>query len=107
MISQFEQIASMRGITLAPLADDLPLRDTGIDSLGIAVFLTRLEDVFGVYAFNDDTEKFPVTFGDLVRLYERLVSEDMMSEDEERLSSERPDGERAIGTAMTIGLPTR
>lgn len=71
--SQFEQVASMSGITLAPLADELPLAESGVDSLGIAVLLTRLEDVFGVYAFDDDAEKFPVTFGDLVHLYERSI----------------------------------
>lgn len=71
--AQFEQVASMSGNTLAPLADDLPLRKSGIDSLGIAILLTRLEDVFGVYAFNTDAEEFPVTFGDLVCLYERLA----------------------------------
>lgn len=89
--SQFAQVASMRGITLAPLADDLPLRESGIDSLSIAVLLMRLEDVFGVYAFNTDVEEFPVTFGDLVHLYERLAS-----------------GEgRARGTAAMTGVEER
>jgi acyl carrier protein len=84
--SQFEQVASISRVTLEPLADDLPLRKSGIDSLGIAVLLTRLEDVFGVYAFNADAdasieEEYPVTFGDLVRLYERLASESSAATD--------------------------
>jgi len=100
IVSQFEQVASMSGIPFVPLADDVPLQNSGIDSLGIAVLLTRLEDEFGVYAFTDAEEEFPVTFGDLVRLYERLVNE-------ERLATEPPHGERITGQTPSTGLTSR
>lgn len=68
--SELEQVASKNGITLAPLADDLPLQKIGLDSLGIAVVVARLEEVMGVDPFDYDATEFPLTFGDLVRLYE-------------------------------------
>ena len=57
--------------TLAPLNDDLALLDSGLDSLGIAVLVARLEDRLGVDPFtSSDDVQFPVTIGDFVRAYE-------------------------------------
>ena len=56
--------------SLAPLADDLILLDSGLDSLCLAIVVARLEDSLGVDPFTADDADFPVTFGDFVRIYE-------------------------------------
>ena len=68
--SAFEQVATEQQRTLAPLNDDLKLLQSGLDSLSFALIVTRLEDAFGYDPF-ETAEKFPVTFGDFVKLYER------------------------------------
>jgi polyhydroxyalkanoate synthase len=82
MSARSKVIAAIRSVSeeqnwkLAPLSDDLPLMDTGLDSLGLATLIARLEDEFGIDPFaNWDDSEFPVTVGDLVRIYERLTKE--------------------------------
>jgi acyl carrier protein len=68
---QFEQVASEQKRKLAHLSDDLRLLDSGLDSLSFALIVARLEDALGFDPFDTDQEmRFPVTFGDFVRLYE-------------------------------------
>jgi hypothetical protein len=67
--TQFEQVAREQRRQLCPLTDDLELLHTGLDSLSFALIVARLEDSLGVDPF-DAVERFPVTFGDFVRLYE-------------------------------------
>ena len=72
--AQFQQVAKEQDRTLAPLADDLKLIQSGLDSLSFAIIVARLEDSLGIDPFNaTDTVDFPVTFGDFVRLYEDFV----------------------------------
>jgi hypothetical protein len=69
--SQFEQVAVEQKRKLARLSDDLKLLDSGLDSLSFALIVARLEDSLGFDPFDVTEEmKFPVTFGDFVRLYE-------------------------------------
>lgn len=69
--AQFEQVANEQKRRLAPLSDDLKLLDSGLDSLSFALIVARLEDALGFDPFDSDEDmKFPVTFGDFVRLYE-------------------------------------
>lgn len=71
VIAQFMQVAEEQNRQLAPLVDDLPLLDSGLDSLCFAVIVARLEDVVGVDPFSsDDDSPFPVTLGDFVKSYE-------------------------------------
>ena len=68
---QFRQVALEQKRRLAPLSDDLRLLESGLDSLSFALIVARLEDAVGFDPFDSDDEmKFPVTFGDFVRLYE-------------------------------------
>ncbi len=67
--STFEQVAREQQRKLAPLADDLNLLESGLDSLSFALIVARLEDALGCDFF-DAVETFPVTFGDFIRLYE-------------------------------------
>jgi len=70
-MDQMAQVAREHGKALAPLEDDLALLDSGLDSLGIAVLVARLEDRLGVDPFTtSDDVQFPVTIGDFVRAYE-------------------------------------
>jgi hypothetical protein len=71
VISQFEQVAVEQHRTLARLSDDLKLLDSGLDSLSFALIVVRLENALGFDPFDvADDLKFPVTFGDFVKLYE-------------------------------------
>jgi acyl carrier protein len=67
-------VAAENGKTLPPLTDDLPLFESGLDSLCLAVIVARLEDGLGVDPFSDSEDVvFPVTVGEFVRLYEHAA----------------------------------
>jgi acyl carrier protein len=71
IMDQMAQIAREHGKHLAPLRDDLVLLDSGLDSLGFAVLVARLEDKLGVDPFTaSEDAAFPVTLGDFVKVYE-------------------------------------
>jgi hypothetical protein len=71
---QFEQVAVEQKRKLATLSDDLPLLESGLDSLSFAIVVARLEDTLGVDPFSDaEAVAFPVTLGDFVKLYEKAV----------------------------------
>lgn len=75
ILSQFEEVASEQGKTLAPLTDATLLLDSGLDSLCFAIIVARLEDDLGLDPFQSAPEdKFPVTFGDFIKLYEGAAS---------------------------------
>jgi len=69
--SHFQRVAQEQHRKLAPLSDDLPLLQSGLDSLSFALIVARLEDALGFDPFDaPQAVKFPVTFGDFVKLYE-------------------------------------
>jgi len=71
IVAQFEQVAQEQKRKLSRLSDDLKLLDSGLDSLSFALIVARLEDAVGFDPFDTDEEmKFPVTFGDFLKLYE-------------------------------------
>ena len=71
IIDQMERIAREHEKTLAPLNDDLVLLESGLDSLGFAVLVARLEDTLGIDPFTTaEDATFPVTFGDFEKVYE-------------------------------------
>ena len=71
IMDQMKQIAREHGKTLAPLRDDLVLLDSGLDSLGFAVLVARLEDTLGIDPFTAAEDAvFPLTLGDFVKVYE-------------------------------------
>jgi acyl carrier protein len=74
IFEQMEEVAREHGKILAPLQDDLVLADSGLDSLGFAVLVARLEDTLGVDPFTaSDEAVFPLTLGDFVKVYENGV----------------------------------
>jgi acyl carrier protein len=74
ILEQMAEVAREHGKSLAPLKDDLVLAECGLDSLGFAVLVARLEDTLGVDPFTAAEEAvFPVTLGDFVKVYENGV----------------------------------
>ncbi len=58
------------GAPAPDLADDTVLLDTGLDSLGFAILVTRLEEDLGYDPFSLATEAFyPRTFREFVDFY--------------------------------------
>lgn len=71
IMDEMARVAREHGKMLAPLHDDVALLDSGLDSLGIAVLVARLEDRLGVDPFTASEDvQFPVTVGDFVKAYE-------------------------------------
>jgi acyl carrier protein len=73
--SEIHTVASEQGLKVAKLSDDLPLVESGLDSLGLAIVVARLEDKLGVDPFTTSEDaSFPVTVGDFVKAYEDAAS---------------------------------
>ena len=74
IIEQMQQIAAEQEKQLAALTDDLVLLESGLDSLGFAVLVARLEDVLGLDPFtSSDDVYYPVTLGEFIRFYENAA----------------------------------
>lgn len=71
ILDEMRRIAGEQKKTLGSLDDDTPLASTGLDSLGFAVLVARLEEQLNVdpFAASDEID-LPVTVGDLVHFYE-------------------------------------
>jgi acyl carrier protein len=75
VLNQFKQVAKEQSKRLAPLADDLTLLDSGLDSLCFAIIVARLEDTLGIDPLSAaEGAQFPVTLGDFVRFYENAAT---------------------------------
>ncbi len=71
ILENIVRIAAQQKKSLAPLTDNLPLLDSGLDSLCIAVLVASLDDGLGIDPFNQDGDiSFPVTLGEFIALYE-------------------------------------
>ena len=67
-----EQVAADQGKTLSSLKDDLPLLETGLDSLCFAILVSRLEDIWGIDPFTASVEVYyPTTVRDFIQMYEK------------------------------------
>ncbi len=76
VVAEIEQVAAEQHKELAVLTDDLPLLQSGLDSLCLAVLVARLSDELGIDPFDraDDEAGLPVTIGDFIALYEGAVA---------------------------------
>jgi hypothetical protein len=71
ILAAFARVASEQSKSLAPLTDDLPLLESGLDSLCFAIIVARLEDALGIDPFARGNEvEFPITVADFVRFYD-------------------------------------
>ena len=76
ILDQFKQVAHEQDKRLEPLSDELPLLDSGLDSLCFAILVSRLEIVLGVDPFSENTDApFPVNLGEFIRFYENAVQQ--------------------------------
>lgn len=74
ILSEMRMIGEEQKAQLAALTDDLSLMDSGLDSLGFAILVTRLEDKLGFDPFTTaDEAPYPETIGDLMNLYENAT----------------------------------
>lgn len=75
IIGEIEQIAAQAGKKTPALEDGVPLLDSGLDSLGLAILVARLEEALGFDPFSDSTDiAYPVTIGEFIQLYERAAA---------------------------------
>lgn len=71
IFSEIARIAAEQKLKIQPLHDDLLLSESGLDSLGFATLVARLEDQLGYDPFATSGElEFPVALSDFVRFYE-------------------------------------
>jgi acyl carrier protein len=71
VLSEVRNVALEQDKTLPPLTDDLPLLESGLDSLCFAILVSRLEDATGRDPFaNAKASEFPRTLGELIAFYE-------------------------------------
>jgi acyl carrier protein len=74
IIEQMRQIAVEQDRKLAPLTDELVLLESGLDSLGFAILVARLEDTLGLDPFTTSEDVYyPVTLGEFIRFYEHAA----------------------------------
>ena len=74
--NEFSKMLNEAGVPVpSQFSDNLLLLKSGLDSLGFAVLITRLESECGYDPFTLMTEPFyPRTFGELVEIYQRFES---------------------------------
>jgi acyl carrier protein len=66
------EIANQQNKSLAPLSDSLPLIESGLDSLCIAILVASLDERLDLDPF-PTAAVLPVTLGDFVALYENAA----------------------------------
>ncbi len=73
VLREIRVVAVEQGRTMPPLADDLLLLESGLDSLCFAILVSRLEDATGRDPFATvKASEFPRTVGDLIAFYELI-----------------------------------
>jgi acyl carrier protein len=75
ILDQIKSIAEQNRKSLPPISDAVVITDSGFDSLCMALLVAVLEDHYNVDPLADDTAQTPVTFGDLISLYQRATDE--------------------------------
>ena len=71
ILKEMQAVADEQQKPLKPLSDDTPLTETGLDSLGYALLVARLEDITGLDPFASISgSEFPTTLGQLIGFYE-------------------------------------
>jgi acyl carrier protein len=71
VLQEIRTVAAEQDKALPPLTDDLPLLESGLDSLCFAILVSRLEDATGSDPFSQsNAAQFPRTVGELISFYE-------------------------------------
>ena len=76
VLDQVKLVAGLHQKSLGPLTDTLPLIDSGLDSLCMAVIMANLEDILGFDPFGSGNPvTLPQTLGEFIDLYENGATE--------------------------------
>ena len=68
-------VAAQQKKKIGPFDENSPLLGIGLDSLCFAILVARLEERFDVDPFESaEMNSLPMTVGDLVEMYERVVA---------------------------------
>ena len=68
------ETADMRGTEVNVLVDETVLLESGLDSLGFAILVARLEEVLGYDPFVlMDVPVYPRTLGEFIEIYQRFA----------------------------------
>ena len=71
ILDQIKLVAEQQSKRLMPLNDSLPLLDSGLDSLCIAIIVANLEDELGLDPFGTcNNVSIPKTLGEFIALYQ-------------------------------------
>ncbi|WP_206667537.1 acyl carrier protein [Muricoccus nepalensis] len=72
ILALYEEVVQGKdGASGAPLTDDTVLLESGLDSLGFAILVARLDEELGYDPFSlSDDPYYPQTFGEFVTFYE-------------------------------------
>ncbi len=76
VLNMFREVANEQSKAAMPLDENVPLLESGLDSLCFAIIVARLEEKLGYDPFSaNDNIEYPVTVGDMVRCYERPAAQ--------------------------------
>jgi hypothetical protein len=75
ILDQMRAIAAQQHKVLVPLADDVALLESGLDSLCLAILVAHLDDELGLDPFGAGEAEIPVTVGEFIGLYEAAGAE--------------------------------
>lgn len=74
IVTAMQEIADIRGTEIGVLEDEAILLKSGLDSLGFAILVARLEEELGYDPFvMMDEPVYPSTFGEFVEIYQRFA----------------------------------
>ncbi len=75
ILDEMRRVASEQKKTLVSVDDSASLMSTGLDSLGFAVLVARLEERLQVDPFSTSDEiALPVTVGEFIQFYEHALA---------------------------------
>jgi acyl carrier protein len=74
VLNQIELVARQQEKALPTLTDTLPLLDSGLDSLCMAVLVANLEEELGVDPFSSSSSSMPRTVGEFIGMYENAAA---------------------------------
>ena len=74
IILAIEETADMRGTEIGILVDETVLLESGLDSLGFAILVARLEEELGYDPFvMMDVPVYPSTLSEFIEIYQRFA----------------------------------
>lgn len=74
IITAIKETADMRGTEIGALKDETVLLESGLDSLGFAILVARLEEELGYDPFvMMDEPVYPRTLGEFIEIYQRFA----------------------------------